>query len=153
MTDDPSKELWRQEWREYRSYAEELFKGFVARANEVIRQLAFAGIAVVWVFRETISATQFKLAPELRWAAIFFLVTLVLDFAYYVVGFFTANSRIDEIKRQDQEAVRAGKAWPSDPLGPPPDIPEGGVKFLFIAKVFVLIAGAGLLLFYLAFRL
>ena len=153
MPDNATKDLWRQEWREYRSYAEELFKGFVAKASELVGQLALAGIAVVWVFRETISPTQFRLAPELRWAAIFFVLAVALNFAYYVLGFFGVNSRLDEIRRNEQEALRAGKVWPADPLGPPPDMPEAAVKFLFLAKVFVLIAGAGLLIFYLAFRL
>jgi len=130
-----------------------LFEGFAAKANDNIRQIAFAGIAVVWVFRETTSAAQFKLASELRWAAALFILALILDFIYYVVGFFMANARLDEIKRQEQESVLAGKDWPSEPQGPPPEMPEGGLKFLFCAKVVILTLGAGLLLFFLAFRM
>ena len=152
MADDKSVEVWRAEWREYKSYAETTFDRYAAKSNDLVRQLALAGIAVVWVFRETAAAGTVKLAAELRWAAILFVVTLTFDLAHYLYGTFKASSRLDEIQKEERTAIGDGNNWPHHPAGPPPEMPELGVKAFFCAKTAALVVGSGLLLHYLAFR-
>lgn len=153
VIDDNAKEIWCKEWREHKEYAEERFKYSVGKANDVIRQLTLAGIAVVWVFRETAADVQFKLSSGLRIAAILFIITLVLDFAYWVVGFVVANRQLNKIKPDEATAVAAGKEWPLEVSGPPPDIPDGPLNFLFVAKATCLVAGSIVLLYNLSLKM
>ena len=58
---------------------------FSQRASENVQKLAFAGIAVIWIFRVGIPK-----APVLRygllWPLLIFVLALVVDFAHYYVG-------------------------------------------------------------------
>jgi hypothetical protein len=56
-------------------------------ASEIVRQLAFAGIAVIWLFRvggEDAGGVGFS--PALLWPLAGFTVTLVLDLLQYVLS-------------------------------------------------------------------
>lgn len=54
------------------------------KASDLTRQLAFAGIAVVWVFK---NSTQAAIVPNDFVVALFLLViTLAFDFLQYAVG-------------------------------------------------------------------
>lgn len=152
MADDNSVDVWRAEWREYKTYAEATFDRYAAKSNDLVRQLALAGIAVVWVFRETTAAGAVNMAAQIRWAAILFVLTLALDLAHYLYGTFKTSSRLDEIQKEERTAIGDGNNWPHSPEGPPPEMPELGVKAFFCAKTVALIVGSGLLLHYLAFR-
>ena len=55
-------------------------------ASEVSRQLGFAGIAVIWLFKADLSNLTFALAPELYYAGIFILLSLALDLLQYLFG-------------------------------------------------------------------
>jgi hypothetical protein len=145
-------EVYRKAWIEYKSFAEEGHAVHVRRANDIIRQLALAGIAVVWVLRETTAAGKIMLAAELRWAAGLLILTLALDLLHYLIGAFQFSSRLDDIEHQENEALRNGNEWPNSPTGLPPPAPEMIGKSLFCAKAVAVIVGSGLLLFYLAFR-
>lgn len=58
---------------------------FSSKASELCRQLAFAGIAVVWVFKTT---NQNALLPnEFLLPLFLFVVTLGVDFLQYVLGY------------------------------------------------------------------
>ena len=67
---------------EIKDYSER-FAAFTSKASEVNRQLALAGIAVVWIFGN--SATQL-IEPALVKPLFFFLLTLALDLLHYLVG-------------------------------------------------------------------
>jgi hypothetical protein len=153
MAEDKIVDLWRTEWRQYKTYAEETFDRYAAKSNDLIRQLALAGIAVVWVFRETTKGGAVNLVAEIRWAAILFVMTLALDLAHYLYGTFRTSSRLDLIKKDANTALVDGNNWPHNPAGPPPELPEGGVKLLFCLKTIALIIGSGLLLHHLVFTL
>jgi hypothetical protein len=57
---------------------------FTGKASELVRQLAFAGIAVVWVFKNN---TQTAVIPNDFVLALFCLVlTLLCDFLQYAFG-------------------------------------------------------------------
>jgi hypothetical protein len=63
----------------------ENYQYYSGKASDLCRQLAFAGIALVWIFKtgESIHASVPK---ELRPATLFMVITLSLDFLQYVVG-------------------------------------------------------------------
>jgi hypothetical protein len=153
MADDKTVALWRTEWREYKAYAEAAFDRYAAKSNDLVRQISLAGIAVVWVFRETTAAGAINLAAQIRWAAIFFVLALAMDLGHYLYGTFKTSSRLDLIRRDERSAVSDGNNWPHDPPGPPPELPETGVKLFFCLKTITAILGASLLLHYLAFKL
>jgi hypothetical protein len=55
-------------------------------ASAIGRQLALAGVAVVWIFKDAAPDGHIALKPDLLTALLLFFVALVLDFAHYVVG-------------------------------------------------------------------
>lgn len=152
MDQNNAPELWRQEWTAYKAVAEEAFARYVTKANELVRQLAFAGIAVVWVFRETTSGVSVKLSAEIRWAAILFVVCLAIDFVHYLYGTYRISATLESIRKAEHAAIAKGVPWPEQPDGAPPDLPQFGVQCFFALKTCALLIGAGLLLHYLAFR-
>src|SRR5687768_10790533 len=127
-------EVWRAEWRAYKEYAEQAFDRYVTKANDLVRQLALAGIAVVWVFRETTATGAVNVPAQLRWAAILFVLCLTLDLIHYLYGTWDTSTRLEEIKTQEDGAIASGTPWPADPSGPPPDLPQGGVRLFFWLK-------------------
>lgn len=58
-------------------YIERLYE-FTTKASDLSRQVAFAGIAAVWIFAKTGNGSV-RLPPELRGALLCFCVALVLD--------------------------------------------------------------------------
>ena len=75
-------------------------------ASSSARQLSFAGIAVVWVFRVTgpDGNGQF-VPPELYWPTIWFVVSLAADLLQYAVAaaIWSAWSRLREKEYADSE--------------------------------------------------
>ena len=55
------------------------------KTSHLVRQLGFAGIALIWVFK-TDTAGQRLVPPELIPAAILIVVALTLDLLHYVAG-------------------------------------------------------------------
>jgi hypothetical protein len=152
MADEKTIELWKSEWKEYKTYAEPAFDRYVTKSNDLVRQLALAGIAMVWVFRETAKDGSIALSTQIRWAAILFVVALAIDLVHYLYGTFSVNTQLDAVKTEEQKAITNGNAWPHNPSGPPPDLSEGGVRLLFCLKTCAAIVGAAVLLHYLAFK-
>jgi hypothetical protein len=152
MANETSVEVWTNEWKAYKKLAEEAFDRYVVKSNDLVRQLALAGIAVVWVFRETGANGGFILAPQMRGAAVLFIVTLAVDIAQNLYGTFSISPILDKLAKDEQQALAEGEAWPRNPKGPPPELSESGVKSLFYLKTLAAAAGAGLLLAYLSFR-
>lgn len=60
------------------------FDYYSGKASDNVRQLAFAGIAVAWIFRQ--GSDGIKLSTPLVWAIFLFIVALGLDLLHYVVG-------------------------------------------------------------------
>ncbi len=56
---------------------------FSKKASEIVRQLALAGIAVVWIFKN--DSNQDILPSELDKAVLCFVLTLAIDLAHYVI--------------------------------------------------------------------
>jgi hypothetical protein len=111
-----------------------------ARVSELVRQLGFAGIALVWVFRETGSNGP-VLPRGLLGPGVLIVAALGFDFLQYVTaaGFWGAYARLKE--RADVEEFEA-PAWIN-----------WGAIVLFWAKVIALLAAYGFLVRYLLTRL
>ena len=63
----------------------EAYKDYSRRAGDIVRQLAFAGIAVVWLFRVEDSG-QPHLDPDFVGVAFLLVLTLTFDLFQYAFG-------------------------------------------------------------------
>lgn len=141
-----------QEWKDYKSFLEESFQRYASKTSDLVRQLALAGIAVVWVLRNASGSTP-QLLPELRWAAGLLMLTLAIDLAHYVIGTMAAESRLDDIGQQEREALQNGKTWPTDAWRLPPSFPQARMQIMFWGKLGTLAVSYAILLVYMAFRM
>lgn len=76
-----------------------------AKASDIARQLGFAGIAIIWVFKTEV-AGSLTIPNELRLAGVLLVISLALDFLQYVYassawGIF---HRFKENERDNKEA-------------------------------------------------
>lgn len=67
------------------SYRQDYY-GYSAAASNVGRQAAFAGIALIWIFKVDGGATSVALPRELMIPTIGFIVALSLDLLHYVTA-------------------------------------------------------------------
>jgi len=67
------------------AYLRERYTYYSGEASGIVRQLAFAGIALVWLFKTEVDK-QWKIPAELLPATALIVLTLILDFLQYVVG-------------------------------------------------------------------
>jgi hypothetical protein len=58
---------------------------FSGKASEITRQLAFSGVAALWLFKST-SANTPQIPGDLVFPLFMLVLALALDFAQYVVG-------------------------------------------------------------------
>lgn len=96
----------------------EAYYFYSGKASDVARQLAFAGIAVVWIFKVEATPTSVALPPELFKPLIAFVVTLLLDALQYAAGtlIWGIRSRLCEKERMDPDkefTVSAYLNWPA----------------------------------------
>lgn len=73
------------------------------KLSDITRQIAFAGIALIWIFKEG-RAPDFKIQTELIFPAILFVGALALDIAQYAYKtiFWHFFHRHHEIKVEDR---------------------------------------------------
>lgn len=124
----------KQKFKEYRSD----FYALSGKASDATRQLALAGIAVVWIFKvqdgQNISVPRELLAP-----ALFFVVALALDLLQYALasliweGFLHYHSKHGA---KDEDEVDAHWKW---------NMPA---NFCFVMKIVGVICGYLLLVAY-----
>ena len=55
------------------------------KLSDVARQAAYAGLAVIWIFK-TSDAGKYHLDPGLKWAGALFVTALACDMAQYAVA-------------------------------------------------------------------
>ncbi|MEK6325654.1 MAG: hypothetical protein AABN33_28770 [Acidobacteriota bacterium] len=65
--------------------ARENYYYFSQKTGEIVRQLGFAGIALIWIFKDEIDGKQL-VPPELLTAAKFIVIGLGFDLLHYVAG-------------------------------------------------------------------
>lgn len=61
------------------------YEYYTGKASEINRNLALAGIAIVWIFKTT-SGSDFSLPKELTIPLLWLVISLSLDFLQYVLG-------------------------------------------------------------------
>jgi hypothetical protein len=116
------------------------------KASEISRQLAFAGIAVIWIFKNGPDGNP-TIPNDLILAAALFVLALALDFTHYVVKalIWGVYSRYKEKSLQKQGI----------PLDSDFDFPRAinwPSLVLFWLKIITLLVGQTVLFTYLAHR-
>ncbi|MGA9996850.1 MAG: hypothetical protein WBP93_15635 [Pyrinomonadaceae bacterium] len=56
------------------------------KTSDIVRQLGFAGIALIWMFKTDLGGGKQVVPPELIPAARFIVIGLALDLLHYVAG-------------------------------------------------------------------
>lgn len=59
---------------------------FSQKTSDIVRQLGFAGIALIWVFKTDVGGGRQVIPPELLPATRFIVIGLALDLLQYVAG-------------------------------------------------------------------
>lgn len=127
-----------------RADALKAYQDLSSRASENVRQLAFAALAVVWVFKPTSVSAQWPLPRQLVGVGALAITALLCDFLQYVYGtiawgwFHRLKEKADIPLEGEVHAPRAIN-WPS--------------SFFFFAKVGTLGASYGILLLFIVARL
>lgn len=62
------------------------YEYFTGKASEISRSLAFAGIALIWIFRNISNDGRIEIPCLLIAPLIFLVITLSLDLLQYIVG-------------------------------------------------------------------
>ncbi len=90
---------------------------YSAKASAVARNLGFAGIAIVWIFRIG-EGPHCKIPPELLPATLLFAITLGLDLLHYVSGtvMWGAYHRAKERSGLSEEVDFSAPAWLNWPM-------------------------------------
>lgn len=120
--------------------AREAYYTFTGKASDLVRQLAFAGIAVVWLYRAARGDVG-TIPPNLRAPLILCVLALLFDLLQYVSSALAwgAYARSQETRGVDEETEFDAPAWLNWP----------GNTF-YAAKVLTLAAAYALLLRFLA---
>ena len=125
------------------AYLRERYSYYSGKASDIVRQLAFAGIALLWLFKTEVDK-QWKIPVELLPAATLVVLTLLLDFLQYVVG-----SMVWAGYNASKE--RAGTTEDADFLAPRPI--NWLTNFFFWTKIVTTIIAYCLILRFLANRI
>ena len=83
------------------------FYEFSGQASAITRQLAFAGIAVIWLFKTDASTGNITVPHDLVWPGILIVAALAADLLHYFVGtliwggyvYYLGRKRILEVER------------------------------------------------------
>lgn len=116
---------------------------FSRTASSVARQLGFAGIAVIWIFKSD-HGGEYRVPDELIWPGLCLLGGLAADFLHYVVGslIWGGYNRYKEIigTLEDQDFLAPRwMNWPGN--------------LLFCTKLFLICAAYSLLILFLVDKL
>jgi len=107
------------------------FYTYSGKASDLNRQLAFAGIAVIWLFKKD-SSGELTIPRDLVFPGMFIVVSLILDMLHYCVASVTWRLfyRSKEKAGVNEEIEITHSVWLERPMW-----------FLFLAKVaFVVLA-------------
>lgn len=93
--------------------AREAYQDLSGKASEISRQLGFAGIALIWVFKVDDAGNQI-VPPSLILPGILIFVSLALDLAQYTAGSLVWGtfSRIKETKGENEFFAPGWINWP-----------------------------------------
>jgi hypothetical protein len=117
---------------------------YSGKASELARQLAFAGIAVIWVFKRGAEGQQ-GIPAELVRPALFFWAALGFDFAQYLAATFIW----DRVYRYHEKKLKKISDDPA--VGWPPYFTWPQLAFFFL-KIAAVAVGYALLMSFLAMQ-
>jgi hypothetical protein len=117
----------------------EAFYTFSGKASDLNRQLAFAGIALIWLFKRDVGA-QLTIPSELLYPAVFIVASLALDMLHYCIAasiwhwFYRTKERAGVTDNAQLKRHSPSLEWP--------------IYSIFWAKIaFVLMAYIGIFVF------
>ena len=87
------------------------FYEFSAKASDVSRQLAFAAIAVIWLFKTDSPTGQINIPPDLIWPGILIVAALAADLLQYVAGSLIWGSYARYLERKHLRGVERHNKW------------------------------------------
>ncbi|HVP54783.1 MAG TPA: hypothetical protein VMU45_07290 [Candidatus Eisenbacteria bacterium] len=99
------------------SQARDNYTYFSGRASEIARQLAFAGIALIWIFKSQVGE-DYRVPRALLPAAALIVLALILDFAHYGIaslcwGIFSRVKEREGVKEDAEFLAPRQINWPS----------------------------------------
>jgi hypothetical protein len=65
------------------SEAQACYREFSGKASDLVRQLSFAGLAIIWIFHVDHAGATAKLPIALLWPGLTIVAALLLDFSQY----------------------------------------------------------------------
>jgi hypothetical protein len=111
------------------------YSAITAKASEVNRQLALAGIAIIWIFKNPETANTL-IPATLVTPLFFFLLSLAIDLIHYVVGSIVWGLFFEIKERQ------VNKGTIQDDNIKAPNILSWILTFIFFIKISSMIVGA-----------
>jgi hypothetical protein len=119
------------------------------RASDVCRQLAFAGVAIVWLFvggKEAMASREtVAISPLFLWPLMFLVLTLACDFLQYAVKSLIWGAYCKELERDGHK--------PDEILPGHSSLLVLPISFFFHVKLALLFVAYGMLLFAVGRRL
>lgn len=119
---------------------------YTARASDIVRQLAFAGIAVVWIFT-TIGPDGYVLDSKLILPLLLLVLTLLFDLLQYVIG---GDTWKRFFRRMERKARERGD---HDPLVKAPSRYSAPIYFFYWGKITLILLSYLLIILYLIMKL
>ena len=102
---------------------------YSANVSELSRNLSYAGIGVVWIFKQSASEDAIEttfmnsIPVELRWPLILFIVVLILDLLQYVIQtaiwypYYTKYKELHKDKKEDDVNLQEPESYNIIPWG------------------------------------
>ena len=96
---------------------------YSANVSELSRNLSYAGIGVVWIFKQSASENAIEttfmnsIPVELRWPLILFIVVLILDLLQYVIQtaiwypYYTKYKELHKDKKEDDVNLQEPESY------------------------------------------
>ena len=81
------------------------------KASDISRQLAFAAIAVIWLFKTDTPTGQMTIPPDLIWPGILIVAALAADLLQYVAGSLIWGSYAHYLERRHIAGVERHSNW------------------------------------------
>ena len=99
--------------------ARDAYYQYSGKLSDIVRQLSFAGIAVIWIFRASPENGGIVFQAVLIWPLLFLVVALALDLLHYLYASIAWSSfahRADKKGKEDEDEVCPHESinWPSN---------------------------------------
>lgn len=100
------------------SEARGFYVEFSGKLSELVRNLCFAGIAIVWIFANTETAGNISIPNELIWPLIFLVFSLISDLCQYLFstimwGVYQRSKETDGVGEDEDIFAPGWINWPA----------------------------------------